>query len=76
MITKLIGLNEYRSNLTKLWKESQKKKIRYIVMVHSRPVFEVNPILNNNFDCKGKVKVSNTRKIRKSKKLPKQENIV
>lgn len=67
MVTKLIWLNEYRSNLTKLWKESQKKKIRYIVMVHSKPVFEVNPILNNNFDCKGKMKVKKKKKKNKIK---------
>jgi len=31
-------------------------------MVHSRPVFEVNPILNNSFDCKGKEKVKKRKK--------------
>ncbi len=67
MVTKLIWLNEYRSNLTKLWKESQKKKIRYIVMVHSKPVFEVNPILGNSFDCKGRTKVKKRKNTKKTK---------
>ena len=44
MTTKLISINEYRKNLSKLWKKAQKEKIRYIVLVHSKPVFEVNPV--------------------------------
>ena len=44
MTTKLISLNEYRKNLSKLWKKAQKENIKYIVLVHSKPVFEVNPV--------------------------------
>lgn len=50
MTTKVIGINEYRTKLTRLWKESQKKNIRYIVVVHNKPVFEVNPIFDNIID--------------------------
>lgn len=50
MTTKLISLAEYRSNLSSLWKEAQEKNIRYIVMVRSEAVFEVNPIRGNIFD--------------------------
>jgi hypothetical protein len=44
MTTKIIGIKEYRKNITSLWKEARKKNIRYIVMYHSKPVFEVNPL--------------------------------
>lgn len=44
MITKIIGIKDYRENITSLWKEAREKNIRYIVMYHSKPVFEVNPL--------------------------------
>ena len=44
MTTKIIGIKEYRQNITALWKEARKKNIRYIVMYHTKPVFEVNPL--------------------------------
>ncbi len=49
MTTKLISLAEYRSNLSTLWKEAKTNNIRYVVMVRSEPVFEVNPIHGNTF---------------------------
>jgi hypothetical protein len=48
MTTKLISINEYRKNLSTLWKKAQKEKIRYIVLVHSKPVFEVNPVSDSD----------------------------
>lgn len=50
MTTELIWINEYRTNLTKLWKKAQKENIRYIVLVNNRPVFEVNPMSSNRID--------------------------
>lgn len=44
MTTKIIGIKQYRQNITSLWKDAQKKGIRYIVMYHSKPIFEVNPL--------------------------------
>lgn len=44
MTTKLIGIKDFRNNLSSIWKESKKKNIRYIVMNHSTPIFEVKPI--------------------------------
>lgn len=44
MTTKTIGIKKFRENITSLWKEAKKKKIRYIVMNHSEPIFEVKPI--------------------------------
>lgn len=44
MTTKAIGIKKFRENITSLWKEAKKKKIRYIVMYHTEPIFEVKPI--------------------------------
>ena len=44
MTTKIIGIKKFRENITSLWKEAKKKKIKYIVMYHSKPILEVNPI--------------------------------
>jgi hypothetical protein len=44
MTTKIIGIKEYRQNITTLWKEAREKNIRYIVMYHTKPVFEVSPL--------------------------------
>lgn len=49
MTTKLISLNEFRSNLSTIWKQAKKKNEKYIVMVHSKPVLEVRPIRNKDF---------------------------
>lgn len=48
MTIKIIGIKEYRQNITTLWKEARKKNIRYIVMYHSKPVFEVNPLTDES----------------------------
>jgi hypothetical protein len=44
MTTELISLNEYRKNISTLWKKAREKNIKYIILSHSRPIFEVNPI--------------------------------
>lgn len=41
MTTRVIGIKEFRQNLTKLSKE---KNVRFIVMHHSVPVMKVEPI--------------------------------
>lgn len=48
MTTRLISFKEYRSNLSCLWKEAMEKNVRYVVTVHSRPVFEVSPIADGD----------------------------
>lgn len=47
MTTQLISLNEYRKNISTLWKKAQKENIKYIVLSHSKPIFEVNPLHGN-----------------------------
>lgn len=42
--TQLIGLKEFRQDITNLWKTARQTNTKYIVMFHSQPVLEVNPI--------------------------------
>jgi len=44
MTTKTVGIKEFRQNMNKLWKKGRKENIRFIVMNHSVPVWEVKPI--------------------------------
>lgn len=44
MTTKIIGIKKFRQNMTSLWKEARENNIRFIVLHHSEPVFEVTPI--------------------------------
>lgn len=47
MTTEIISLNEYRKNISSLWKKAQKENVKYIVLSHSRPIFEVKPLKSN-----------------------------
>lgn len=44
MTTKLIGLKEFRLNLSKYTKQVESKKVRLIVLKKNKPVLEINPI--------------------------------
>ena len=44
MTTKFIGIKKFRQNIGTIWKEANDNNIKYIVMHHSVPVLEVNPI--------------------------------
>lgn len=44
MTTKIVGIKEFRDNITKYWKRARKENIRYIVMHRQTPVLEVNPL--------------------------------
>lgn len=44
MTTKLIGIKKFRENISQIWKEAQKKEVQYIILYHSKPVFTLNPI--------------------------------
>ena len=50
MTTELISLNEYRKNISTLWKKAQKENIKYVVLSHSKPIFEVNPLQSNKME--------------------------
>lgn len=44
MTTKLIGIKEFRQNVTKLYKQAQTKKIQYIVLNRNQAIFKVSPL--------------------------------
>lgn len=44
MTTKIIGIKDFRQNITSIWKEAREKNISYIVMHHTVPIFKVDPI--------------------------------
>lgn len=50
MSTQIISLQDFRKNMSTLWKKARTKKIRYLVMSHSQPVFEVKPIFSDEYD--------------------------
>jgi antitoxin (DNA-binding transcriptional repressor) of toxin-antitoxin stability system len=44
MTTRLIGIREFRQNMTELLRKAQEKEIYFIVMRHSEPVAKVAPL--------------------------------
>ncbi len=44
MITKFIGLKQFRQNLADCTKQVQSKKVRYIVLKKNAPMFEVKAV--------------------------------
>jgi len=44
MVTKLIGVKEFRQNIAQLHKQARRYNWRYIVLSHNRPIFEVRPL--------------------------------
>jgi antitoxin (DNA-binding transcriptional repressor) of toxin-antitoxin stability system len=44
MITKLIGIKEFRQNMASLYKKAQKDNLRYIILNHNKPIFKVEPL--------------------------------
>ncbi len=44
MTTRLIGIKQFRQNMTKIWKENRKKGAQFIVMHHSLPIMKVETL--------------------------------
>lgn len=44
MVTKLVGVKEFRQNIAAYYKKSIKNNWRFLVMNRNRPIFEVRPI--------------------------------
>lgn len=44
MTTKLIGIKEFRQNVTSLYKQAQEKNIQYVVLNRNQPIFKVSPL--------------------------------
>ena len=43
MITKLIGIKEFRQNISDFTQKAQKGDVRYIIMNRNKPLFELKP---------------------------------
>jgi hypothetical protein len=43
MTTKFIGIKDFRQNIAKYAKAAQSKKVRYVVMNRTKPLFEISP---------------------------------
>lgn len=43
-MTKYITLSDYRNNLSRYTREAREKNMTYIVLIHSKPAFEVRPV--------------------------------
>ena len=48
MNTKLIGIRDFRQNISEYAKKAQKNKSRYIITSHNIPLFEIVPFNNAN----------------------------
>jgi len=44
MTTKLIGVKEFRQNITSIYKQAQAKNIQYVVLNRNQPIFKVSPL--------------------------------
>jgi antitoxin (DNA-binding transcriptional repressor) of toxin-antitoxin stability system len=44
MITKLIGVKEFRQNVTSLYKKAKENNINYVVLNRNQPIFKVSPL--------------------------------
>ncbi len=44
MTTQYITLSDYRNNISRYTQEAREKRIVYVVLVHSKPAFEVRPV--------------------------------
>ena len=49
MITKIIGVREFRQNMTTLYEKAIKNKLRYIVLNRNKPVFKIEPLNKKDF---------------------------
>ena len=44
MITKLIGVREFRQNMATLYTKARKNNLRYIILNRNQPIFRVEPL--------------------------------
>jgi len=48
MPTKIIGIKEFRANISDFAKKARKKEARYIIMNRTTPLFEIKPFSEND----------------------------
>ncbi len=44
MITKLIGVREFRQNISSLYEKAKKNNWRFVVLNRNQPIFKVEPL--------------------------------
>lgn len=44
MVTKLIGVREFRQNISTLYKKAKKNNWRFVVLNRNKPIFKVEPL--------------------------------
>jgi len=44
MLTKLIGVREFRQNIASLYEKAKKNNWKYIILNHNQPIFKVEPL--------------------------------
>ena len=48
MVTKLVGVREFRQNIASYYRKSIKNDWRFLIMNRNQPIFEVRPISGKN----------------------------
>ncbi|MBI4427312.1 MAG: hypothetical protein HY569_02420 [Candidatus Magasanikbacteria bacterium] len=48
MVTKLIGVREFRQNIASYYRKSIRNDWRFLIMNRNQPIFEVRPIRGKN----------------------------
>ena len=75
MKTKSISLADFRKNISNIWREVNEKKVKYVVMVHSKAVLEISAPSKDtevSLDKKTKTKAKKSSK-KDEKKTSKKE---
>ena len=44
MLTKLIGVREFRQNIATLYEKAKENNWKYIILNHNKPIFKVEPL--------------------------------
>ena len=47
MTTQYLTLSDYRNNISRYTREAQEKHIIYTILIHSKPAFEVRPVVDD-----------------------------
>ena len=55
MTTQYIPFSQARKNLSALWKKAVQENIRFVVLVHSKPAFDISPSTQTNISVYGDV---------------------
>jgi len=50
MVTKLIGVREFRQNMATLCAKARKNHWRFVVLSHNRPIFKIEPLTGKDLN--------------------------